>query len=501
MSPTPPRIASRPGRSRLRRALQARRRVKVIAVLALGGLAASYVALAFRSQAPPLAQTVTLDRTALIHDVAVDSHAGRLFIPTLIPPASIRLNIVDTATGALTRTVDLGDNYPTAIDTVPRNGHIFVAVQAGGTNAGYVQMRDAQSGRLLRVVPIATATLALRITVDEHHNKVFIASAGLYYGTPATDGSISALDATTGRQLLQFRAPGMVTAVGVDGRTNHVIVTTNTRPQARHQTWAIMLFDATTGRLLRRIAVPLELDPQQIVVDERTSRAFLLGSGYKGAVYTLDTHTGKLIHTTRFATMPTGLALDEKAGHVFVAVPGPSVKRSIYVAISKRNGVGTEDWLPTGRGSVQALDARAGTPVGRPVLVGVSPVAIAVDPRRGHVLVLNAGARDEYATVSKVDLRLHAPMVAVSSVTVLNVSNEGVVDTIALDTALAPGALTFDASSGHTFVAIDGGVAGVPVFDPLAWLPSGLRRQLPFSRPVIATRVVAGTLIMLDTVH
>lgn len=106
MSPTPPTIASRPGRSRLRRALQARRRVAVITVLALGGLAA-YVALAFRSQAPPPAQTITLDQTALIHDVAVDSHAGRLFIPTLIPPASIRLNIVDTATGALTRTVDL----------------------------------------------------------------------------------------------------------------------------------------------------------------------------------------------------------------------------------------------------------------------------------------------------------------------------------------------------------------------------------------------------------
>jgi len=461
-------------------------------------LAASYVALAFRSQAPPPAQTITLDQTALIHDVAVDSHAGRLFIPTLIPPASIRLNIVDTATGDLTRTVDLGNNYPTAIGTVPRNGHIFVAVQAGGTNAGYVQMRDARSGRLLRVIPIATATLALRMTVDDHHNKVFIASAGLY---PATDGSISALDATTGQQLLQFRAPGMVTAVGVDSRTNHVIVTTNTQPQARRQTWAIMLFDATTGRLLRRIAVPLELDPQHIVVDERTSRAFLLGRGYRGAVYTLDTHIGKLMHTTRFATMPTGIALDEKVDHVFVAVPGPAVKRSIYVATSKRTGVGTEDWLPIGRGSVQALDARAGTPVGRPVLVGVSPVAIAVDSRRGHVLVLNAGARDEYTTVSKVDLRLHAPMVAASSVTVLNVSNEGVVDTIALDTALAPGALTFDASSGHTFVAIDGGVAGVPVFDPLAWLPSGLRRRLPLSRSVTATRVVAGTLIMLDAIR
>jgi len=442
------------------------------------------------------------DQAAGVRDVAIDARAGRVFVHSMNGAGpQARLYILDMATGAQEQTLDLGRGYATALLAAPRSGHVFLATTATafGAPAGYVSMFDARRGRFLRAIPVDTKTntLGLRLAVDDLHDRVFVARAGLPFGQHPIGGDVSVLDALTGRVARRFRVPGMVTAVAVDSRANRVLVVSDGQPQSQQHAWTIGLFDAASGRLLHSLPVPLQPDPTSIVVDERAGHAFILGAAYRGALYVVDTHTGRLVRTIRFGTMPTALAVDEAKGRVFVALPGPTVKRSAYAATSVYSGVGFENWLPSGNGYVRVLDATTGMVIVKGIPVGVAPVALAVDARRGRVLALNAGARDEYMLDSGHVLHLRAPSTAPSSISVLDAARARVTRTIGLDTRMAPQSLALDVASGRAFVAVDGGVAGVSVADPLAWLPSVLRRRLPAPRP--ATRTVSGSVVIVDT--
>jgi len=439
--------------------------------------------------------SIPLASMAWIHDAAVDDRTGRVSFIISTPPTPPQAWVVDATTGMFDQMLGAGRAYPRALCADPSDGRLFLAILAPSTSEGYVQVRDARTGRLLRVAPIGGPTLDVHMAVDEQHSRLVVANAGMYYGPRPTDGSVSILDARTGRRQRQFRVPGMVTAVGVDSRAGHVLVTSDATPQSSGHTWTISTFAMVTGRLLRRVFVPLELGAQRMAVDEHTDRAFVLGTGYRGAVYTIDTRTGRPIHTVRFGVMPSDIAVDAAAGRVFVALPGPMVKRSAYATTSSRTGVGTDAWMPAGPGSIQALDARTGRPMGRAIGVGVAPVALALDQRRRRVLVLNAGSRDTYTILSGKTLRLRAATIAPSSVSVLDEATGRAARMIALDVSIDPTALAFDPVSGHAFVAVSGGVTGVSAPDALGWLPDDLCRRLPFPQAARTTRTVGGQII------
>jgi YVTN family beta-propeller protein len=130
--------------------------------------------------------------------------------------------------------------------------------------------------------------------------------------------------------------------------------------------------------------VALYQDPHA-VVDTRTSRAFVTGSGAdrrSGVVSVLDTTTGKLMRTVPLGTYPNAIAVDERTDCVFV---------------------GSDD------STVSLLDARSGAVLGFVVLphdivastssgIGVGNTAvqgIAMDERPGTSLS-PASARKKY---------------------------------------------------------------------------------------------------------
>jgi len=131
--------------------------------------------------------------------------------------------------------------------------------------------------------------------------------------------------------------------------------------------------------------------PFAVAVDARAGRVFVLTSGTIAVgvtveprgpfgVNVLDARTGAALETLPLGG--TGLALDSRTGRVFILAVGPT------------------DILGVGRrpGRVSVLDARTGRLIRR-VSVGRGPRAAAVDERTGRVFVVN---RDD-GTVSVLD--------------------------------------------------------------------------------------------------
>lgn len=122
-----------------------------------------------------------------------------------------------------------------------------------------------------------------------------------------------------------------ILTIGTDARTGHaVLVATWDAYTADYGSSGgeadILLLDTRTGHVLNRVnssAGGNRYPPTtQIVVDERTSRAFVLGDAVPGdgpgQVLTVDTRTGDVIGSIDVSPNSTGLALDEQTSRVFV---------------------------------------------------------------------------------------------------------------------------------------------------------------------------------------
>src|SRR5437870_12693070 len=68
------------------------------------------------------------------------------------------------------------------------------------------------------------------------------------------------------------------------------------------------------------------------------------------------------------------MAVEERSGHVFVTVVGPTDR----------------NYIPTGSGRVVVLNGQVGT-VLHAVTVGIGPGAVAVDEQTGHAFVVSSG--------------------------------------------------------------------------------------------------------------
>jgi DNA-binding beta-propeller fold protein YncE len=125
------------------------------------------------------------------------------------------------------------------------------------------------------------------------------------------------------------RAP---TTLAVDERQEHVFVvnygllyTANTHPSPHAPPGSVSMLDAVTGRVLRTTMVGAY--PGPIVVSARTGRAFVASAGPLAAsgastgharVNVLDTATGTLVRAIPIGAAAGGLAVDEAAGYVYV---------------------------------------------------------------------------------------------------------------------------------------------------------------------------------------
>ncbi len=157
------------------------------------------------------------------------------------------------------------------------------------------------------------------LAVDARLGRVFVANGGDASGS----GSVSVLDATTGRA--RGTTPlGVVgafdgfnvgqQALGVDSHTGRVFVL-RAGKSPETDPGSVAVLDAASGRLLGAVGVGVH--PLGLALDEHTGRVFVTNGG--GSVSMLDSATGRLLRTVSGLNGDGALAVDGRAGRVVVA--------------------------------------------------------------------------------------------------------------------------------------------------------------------------------------
>lgn len=323
-----------------------------------------------------------------------------------------RTPVTPTATSALNRgiiapltRVRVGP-YPTGLAVDERSSRVFVLNQEPRTTGlGRVSTLDSRTGRVLGTVTVGRG--ARTLAVDESANRAFVLNAGLVDPRSVTRyglGSVSVLDATTGRLLRTTPVGDGPLELLVDERRGHVLVTTNSYPFGFFMPGVPQLHDAVrvlsahTGALLHTIVVPkgVVFGPRQLALDPTSGDLFTLGGSditscrrVNVCVTRIDTTTGAVRATfsppikSEDSLEITTLALDPRAGRLLVHVSdGRGFNYLVVFATT------------TGR-------ALMTTPLG-----GGPLVALVVDPRQGRAVVVSPP--DIYGDLSLSDAAVFA---------------------------------------------------------------------------------------------
>jgi DNA-binding beta-propeller fold protein YncE len=201
-------------------------------------------------------------------------------------------------------------------------------------------------------------------------------------------------------------------------------------------------------------------------VDEQTGRLFGVNR-MTGMVSVLDLRTLRTLRTVRVGHGAAELWL---AG--VKQFPGPGVP-----LVDERTD---RVFIPDTRdGTVSILHARSGALL-RTITVGSGPAGwnpgpLAVDKRTGRVLLAARGA----FVPSWPNPQAPPLLTGAGSVDVLDGTSGDVLATVPM--GLVPESVTLDARTGRAVVVDHGGTRRLP--DPWSWVPSGVRRRIPFLPP------------------
>ena len=361
--------------------------------------------------------------TVLLHHgptgIVLDPRTHRAFIiaaglPTApARPATGLVDVLDTATGTLLRTVPVGI-APSSIALDAAAGKVYVLNGGFGDRVPpSVSVLSAQDGTPLTIAGVGASPQAL-----------YALSENLYL---VGQGTVETRDGHTGALLSRRTLPGAVRSVAVDAARGRLWLALDLAPHGS------VVFDAIGGTVLRSppntvadllaadpvsghlylptpygqppgivetapsgppirtitlpVAVTPNRDAPQIVAlaaDSTTRRLFAITSPptaypdvpLPATLWIVDAVAGRVLGSRSLGVAPSALAVDENRGRIFV---------------------------PDAGGTVQVFDAHSGTPLatvttepGRGPLSGTStePAAatLAIDPASGHVLVVNTAA-------------------------------------------------------------------------------------------------------------
>jgi len=440
-----------------------RRRLVALALLVAG--AASLLALRAALTSGPRTTALSGPVAGGAASMGLDPQTHRAFIltgeagPGQLPPhgAPTYLDVLDTTTGALVRAVPLGPApFGVVVDT--RTARVFVADLLDGT----IRLFDARTGAARGAVSLSPLA-ANAIALDSHTDRVFVAStlsnavvtldarSGRLLRTVRGAGDVLTVDARTGRvfafiannggatnpvAVLDARSGALLRTVALSQPPQQVIPLPGAGQVAVAGYTAIMLLDGRTGRVRRTL--PLPFGPQ--IVGE-TSGRILLTSGQYLAL--LDERTGRLVRTLTLGLYAAPPLLDPQHGHI-IAASGS-----------------------LGAGHLWVLDARSGVTI-QTTMAAPNPVDMALAAHDQRVLIASRGATDQRGIP-----------IGPGSLMVLDARDGRLVRTIALNPR--PAALLIDAATGHVFVILGGDAA--PPSDTWGWIPSALRRRIPFVPP------------------
>lgn len=270
-------------------------------------------------------------------------------------PGGNTISMLDTRGGSSTHAIAVGED-PRSVAMDPRHGLAYVT----NDDDASVSVLDMRSGAVLHTTQVGARPHAL--AVDGPTNRVFVVNT--------SDRTVSVLDARQSKVLRLVHVPEAVDNAGavVDTRTNRVFIAGG---------GSVSVLDGRNGALLQSISLDgdrvqsrgPEITP--MVVDERTGQVFVLGTG---VLNVLDAATGRLVRSISVGINASALALDARHGHLLLTSTG---------AEDPSGGV-------HGAGTLQLLDAGTGA-VLKTISLGVTPSAVAVDERAGHVIVVDSG--------------------------------------------------------------------------------------------------------------
>jgi len=267
---------------------------------------------------------------------ALDARRGRLYVPNLVDDT---LAVLDAASGRIRHILHIG-HQPDEVAVDARTGRVFVSSTADWT----LTTLDARTGRPVSTQPFAAGDLPGQLVVDPVGGRGVAAGYG---------GQVTLFDTRTGRPLRGAVSDHghLIEGLTVDAPARRVLGLVENVP-------AVVLLDARTVAPLR--VVPVGQDPTALALDPQTGRAFV-ADGSDGVVSVLDVRRGRVLRRVLVGPAPM-LAVDTRRGRVVAA-------------------------SATG---LSLLDARSGH-VLRRWLVALRPVALLVDARTGHILLVETG--------------------------------------------------------------------------------------------------------------
>jgi DNA-binding beta-propeller fold protein YncE len=256
-----------------------------------------------------------------------------------------------------------------------RTARALITNQQSGT----LSMLDTRTGLLLRTIPLTGAALGPEPApvLDEGDGMLFVVE-------DTQQGRLAVLDARTGavRQVIQVGSYPQ--AAALDGRDGHLLVANHGEGMGG----SVSLIEARTGRVLRTTAVPGS--PVVIMIDSTTHRAFLsYDDSFK--ISMLDSESGSLL-----ATMRVRADTDAILGRIVTPEPG-SEHPPLIARIDEKRRWAIVDVPPilsdegTERDSTQlvVLDSSTGGIVHTvPTMETAWPNAVAVDDRRGRAFTM-----------------------------------------------------------------------------------------------------------------
>ncbi len=265
-----------------------------------------------------------------------------------------------STTGPVIATVRVG-RYPFDLAVDGRRGHVFV-VNADKGGSGSVSMLDATTGRLLRTVPVGFVggfigfTLGVQeVVVDSQAGRVFVTRLG----------RTVLLDAASGRVLRVLGIGVGPGGLAVDERSGRAFMDTAD---------GVSVLDGATGRVLRTIpgvgALAFDGRAGRLVVADLT------------ALSVVDVGTGRLVGRT---------PLDGYGGQRACWLAADSVAGRAVLAVDRHDP--QEAGLQPEAEEAWVLDTRSGRIVRRTVLDEWQPLScdiptVAVDPVRGRAAVV-----------------------------------------------------------------------------------------------------------------
>jgi DNA-binding beta-propeller fold protein YncE len=324
-----------------------------------------------------------------VHLLAVDGQIGH-FVAVDATPGAQTVTVIDATRGSsrhLRFTAGLVTPVFVASAVDERRGHLLATTLLSPTTDGLTQDRgvamfDTHGGRLLHLTTLppepaltpagvaSAPSLDCSIAINARAARAFVFSTG---------GSVSVLDTRTGHLVRTQRLPAALYAATIDQRSGRVFALPNpgvpfcrggfprrgTGPAAR----SVAMLDARTGTLLRLVPVPII--PWALVVDDALNHVIVTG-GSSSQVSILDATTGHLVRT---------IMVGQAGGPVYSRLVAIDRRRHRVIMASAQI---TPGGLHT---RLDVLNARTGALLHTSTLDELA-VALAVDERSGHVLVL-----------------------------------------------------------------------------------------------------------------